>query len=131
MKRTAVNPVLWSQKLGFHQRELVTGSTRTLYCAVQTSVSAEGEPLHVGDMGAQIACCFDNLEAQLAAVDLSLAQMVRLNVYTTDADLLFQHHGQLARRLAAVGAAPPMTLLGVARLALPPLMVELEATAFA
>jgi hypothetical protein len=36
-----------------------------------------------------------------------------------------------AGRLAAAGVAPPGTLLGVARLAFPELMVELEATAVA
>ncbi|QBI53059.1 hypothetical protein EKD16_06305 [Streptomonospora litoralis] len=55
----------------------------------------------------------------------------RLNVYSTDVDLLFQHYGVLASRLGAAGVAPPATVLGVARLALPGLMVEIEGTAVA
>lgn len=31
MERTAVNPVTWSQELGFNQGELVSGHTRTLF----------------------------------------------------------------------------------------------------
>src|SRR3712207_8191702 len=35
---------------------------RVLYCAGQVSVDGEGNPLHPGDMGAQIAQCLDNVE---------------------------------------------------------------------
>ncbi len=62
---------------------------------------------------------------------MSLANLVRLNVYTTDVDLLFQHHGVLAAQLGAAGMAPTTTILGVTRLAIPDLMVELEGTAVA
>ncbi|MCR3744536.1 hypothetical protein BS35_007120, partial [Actinomadura glauciflava] len=57
--------------------------------------------------------------------------LVRLNVYTTDVDLLFQHYGLLASRLAAAKVATSTTMLGVTRLAIPTLLVELEATAVA
>ncbi|WP_103339440.1 hypothetical protein [Amycolatopsis sp. CA-126428] len=52
MERTAVNPVTWSQALGFNQGEVVSGQTRTLYCSGQTSTDAEGKPRHEGDMAA-------------------------------------------------------------------------------
>jgi enamine deaminase RidA (YjgF/YER057c/UK114 family) len=62
---------------------------------------------------------------------MSLANLVRLNVYTTDVDLLFEHYGVLASRLGGAGVAPATTMVAVARLALPDLMVELEGTAVA
>ena len=62
---------------------------------------------------------------------MSLVNLVRLNVYTTDVDLLFQHYGALASRLSAAGVAPTTTMLGVTRLAIPGQMVELEGTAVA
>jgi enamine deaminase RidA (YjgF/YER057c/UK114 family) len=62
---------------------------------------------------------------------MSLVNLVRLNIYTTDVDLLFQHYGVLASRLGAAGVAPAATLLGVTRLAIPTLMVEIEGTAVA
>lgn len=62
---------------------------------------------------------------------MSLANLVRLNVYTTDVDRLFEHYGELASRLGAVRVAPTSTMLGVTRLAVPDLMVELEGTAVA
>jgi enamine deaminase RidA (YjgF/YER057c/UK114 family) len=62
---------------------------------------------------------------------MSLADLVRLTVYTTDVDGLFQHYGVLAARLGAAGVAPPTSMLGVTRLAIPDLLVELEGTAVA
>ncbi|WP_309110589.1 RidA family protein [Saccharothrix sp.] len=131
MERTAVNPWPWSVEMGFNQGEVVSGQTRTLYCSGQTAMDAEGKPQHEGDMAAQLALTLDNLEAVLGEAGMSLANVVRLNVYTTDVDLLFQHYGVLAARLGAAGVAPSTTMLGVTRLAIPTLMVELEATAVA
>jgi enamine deaminase RidA (YjgF/YER057c/UK114 family) len=62
---------------------------------------------------------------------MSLTNLVRLNVYTTDVDLLLQNYGALASRLGAAGVAPTTTMLGVTRLAVPGQLVELEGTAVA
>jgi enamine deaminase RidA (YjgF/YER057c/UK114 family) len=131
VERTAVNPVTWSVEMGFNQGEVVTGQTRTLYCSGQTAMSDDGKPLHDGDMAAQLARSLDNVAAVLGEAGMTLANLVRLNVYTTDVDLLFQHYGVLAARLAAAAVAPTTTMLGVTRLAIPGQLVELEATAVA
>ncbi|MEV0028007.1 RidA family protein [Nocardia sp. NPDC050793] len=115
--------------MGFNQGELVSGHTRTLFCSGQTAMSGDGKPQHDGDMAAQLALSVDNLEAVLGKAGMSLANLVRLNVYTTDVDLLFQHYGVLASRLGAAGVAPATTMLGVTRLAIPGQMIELEGTA--
>jgi enamine deaminase RidA (YjgF/YER057c/UK114 family) len=94
-------------------------------------MSGDGKPQHDGDMTAQLALSIDNLQAVLGEAGMSLANLVRLNVYTTDVDLLFQHYGVLAARLGAAAVAPTTTMLGVTRLAIPTLMVELEGTAVA
>jgi len=131
MERTAINPVPWSLEMGFSQGEIVSGHSRTLYCSGQAAMSGDGKPEHDGDMAAQLAMSIDNLEAVLGEAGMSLANLVRLNIYTTDVDLLFQHYGVLASRLSAAGVAPAATLLGVTRLAIPSLMVEIEGTAVA
>ncbi|WP_413332170.1 RidA family protein [Brevibacterium sp. GP-SGM9] len=129
MERTAVNPVTWSQEMGFNQGELVTGSTRTLYISGQTAMSVDGRPEHEGDIAAQLALAVDNLEAVLNEAAMSLPNLVRVNVYTTDVGALFPHYGVLSGRLGAAGVAPTTTMLGVTRLAVPGQMVELEGTA--
>jgi enamine deaminase RidA (YjgF/YER057c/UK114 family) len=131
VERVAVNPWTWSLSFGFNQGEVVSDASRVLFCAGQTSVDGDGAPQHPGDMAAQLALALDNLEAVLAEAGMSLANVVRLNLYTTDVDALLADFGVLAERNSAAGIAPPGTLLGVARLAFPELMVELEATAVA
>ena len=131
VERRAVNPWTWSQNFGFNQAELVEGAGKVLFCAGQTSVDSDGNPQHPGDMAAQIALAADNLEAVLQEAGMSLGDVVRLNFYTTDVDAFFANAGVLGSRTAAVGVAPAGTLLGVARLAFPELMIEIEATAVA
>ena len=94
-------------------------------------MSRDGRPQHAGDLAAQLALSLDNLEAVLGEAGLSLANLVRLNVYTTDVDGLFPHYGVLAARLGAAGVAPATTMLGVSRLAIPGQLVELAGTAVA
>lgn len=131
LERTAINPWPWSVAMGYNQGELVAGHTQTLYCSGQAAMNGDGRPEHADDLAAQLALSLANLEAVLDAAGMSLANLVRLNVYTTDVDRLFEHYGVLASRLGAAEVAPTTTLLGVTRLALPGLMVELEGIAVA
>ena len=130
MNRTPVNPWEWSLSFGFNQAEIVEGHSKVLVCAGQTAVDASGAPQHAGDMGAQIALALSNLEEVLKAAGMTLASVVRLNMYTTDVDAFIQN-AQAMARLGEAGVMPPGTLLGVSRLAFPELMIELEATAMA
>lgn len=130
MKKRAVNPWPWSLRLGYNQAEIVEGAGRILMCAGQTAVDAEGNPLHAGDMRGQLALALANLEAVLAEAGMDLTNIARLVVYATDVDAAMANFDVLGARFGPLGAAPPMTLVGVTRLALPPLTIELEATAF-
>ena len=129
MERSAVNPWQWSLNFGFNQGELVEGASRTLFCSGQTSVDADGGPQHPGDMAAQLSLALDNLEAVLHDGGMGLGNLVRLNFYTTDVEAFMASSAVLGERLGAAGVMPAGTLLGVARLAFPELMVEIEATA--
>jgi enamine deaminase RidA (YjgF/YER057c/UK114 family) len=129
MKRTPVNPWPWSLNLGYHQAEIIEGANRQLICAGQAAVDAQGNPQHPGDMRSQLALALDNLQAVLTAAEMGLVDIIRLTIYTTDVDAALQHFDVLGARFGPAGAAPPMTLLGVTRLAIPPLMIEIEATA--
>jgi enamine deaminase RidA (YjgF/YER057c/UK114 family) len=129
MQRTPINPVPWSKKLGFDQGELIEGHRRLLVCSGQDSVDADGNTQHPGDMAAQLELSLDNLEAVLAEADMSLANVVRLNVYTTDFDEFVRHWGQLSERFGSSDGSFTTSLLGVTGLFTPDLLVLLEATA--
>src|SRR5688572_28095831 len=131
MERREVNPWAWSVEMGFNQAVEVTGSERSLYCSGQTSVDENGTPLHAGDMVAQLNQAVDNLEAVLADAGMTLADVVRLNLYTTGVDALFGALEETGQRVAEGGLKQCGTLLGVQRLAFPELMIEIEATAVA
>jgi enamine deaminase RidA (YjgF/YER057c/UK114 family) len=126
-----VNPWKWQDQFGFSQAIEVKASERVLYCAGQTSSDAEGKTQHAGDMAGQINLALDNLETVLTQAGMSLSNVVRLTYYTTNVDLLLQHYGVLAARLDGAGCKPASTLLGVARLAFPDFLIEIEATAVA
>src|ERR671930_1576288 len=89
---TPINPHSWTINLGFDQAELIEGHQRMLVCSGQDAVDADGTAQHPGDMPAQLELALDNLEAVLAAADMTLANVVRLNVYTTDLEELINHH---------------------------------------
>lgn len=124
-----INPWSWSAKLGFDQAQLIEGHRRQLICSGQDSVDAGGNPQHPDDIGAQLELALDNLEVVLAAADMTLGDVVRLNVYTTDVDRLFKHWGQLPERFAKQDGTFVTSVVGVTRLAAPQLLVLLEATA--
>ena len=73
----------------------------------------------------------DNLEAVLSAADMSLANVTRLSIFATDVDEAMNNFDLLGARFGPISAAPPMTVLGVTRLAIPPIMFEIEAAAAA
>jgi len=128
----AVNPWTWQDAYGFSQAVDARGAARLLVCSGQTSVDAQGAPLHKGDMAAQLRQAFDNLESVLRAAGLGLGNVVRLNYYTTDVDAYLAASGESARRFEGVIGCPPAgTLLGVARLFHPDILIEIEATAVA
>ncbi|WP_206490128.1 RidA family protein [Rhodococcus sp. KRD162] len=131
MERTAINPVQWSVALGFEQGTLVTDPGRTLYCSGQTAMNSEGAPEHEGDMAAQLSLALDNLDAVLAEAAMSISNLVKLGIYTTDIDLLFRHYGLLMSRLLAAGVTPATTMVEVSRLAVPGQMIEIDGIAVA
>ena len=131
MKRTAVNPWPWSLRFGFNQAELVEEPRKVLFCSGQTAIDGEGKARHAGDLAAQANLALDNLDAVLKDAGMSLSNVVRLTVYTTDVDATLQNYGLLTKRFEAANVKPAQTLVGVTRLAFPELMIEIEATAAA
>ena len=131
MEREIVNPWKWQDQFGFVQANALTGAERVVFCAGQTSTDADGKPLHAADMRAQVVQALDNLETVLRQAGLGLAEVVRLNYYVSDIQAFFGAADALTERLQAAGCRPASTLLEVAALAFPELMVEIEATAAA
>jgi len=127
VERTDVNPWEWSKAFGFSQAVDVSGASHVLLCSGQTATGADGSPPTTTDMGEQVRLALTNLNTVLAAAGMTIANVVRLTIYTTDVDELLGAYGTAAAFLG--DNLPAMTLIGVTRLAFPELKVEIEATA--
>lgn len=129
MERKIINPWTWQDRLGFVQANEISGAKRMLLCAGQVSIGADGTLLHAGDMRGQINQVIDNLEAVLKAAGFGLSDVVRMTIYTTQVDEFLAKRSDMMERMTRAGVRYASTLLGVARLARPELLVEIEATA--
>ncbi len=130
MDRRNINPWAWQDNLGFVQATEISGVQRQLLCSGQTSINADGNPIHAGDMAGQVNEALDNLETVLSHAGYSMSDVVRLNYYTTDVDSFFEVYTEsVIQRLSDSGCLASATLLGVTRLAFPELLIEIEATA--
>jgi enamine deaminase RidA (YjgF/YER057c/UK114 family) len=126
MQRQAINPHSWTVKLGFDQAQLIEGHQRLLVCSGQDAVDANGSPQHPGDMAKQLDLALDNLETITTAAGMSLANVIRLNVYTTDIDEAIKHFPTITERVG--DSRYTTSVLGVASLPAQ-FLIMLEATA--
>lgn len=129
MKKTNFNPTAWLQGFGLNHAIEVSGSTRTLYLSGQTASGPDGAPLHPGDIVAQYKSAWQCVKDALAAADMTPANLVRMNFYTTDVDAFMAAAEEIMPIHVEEGAEIVATLLGVSRLYDPATMIELEATA--
>jgi enamine deaminase RidA (YjgF/YER057c/UK114 family) len=98
-------------------------------CSGQPAVDTNGRIVGEGDIRTQILAALNNLQTVLAAIGFSLADVVRLNLYTTDVDGVTANFDVIAGALAEAVCHPSNTLLGVNRLTRPEMLIEIEATA--
>ena len=131
MERREINPTDWLLGFNVNHGVEVTGIQRVLYLSGQTSTGADGAPLHAGDLTAQFRMAWSNLKDALAAAGMDPTNIVRLNMYTTDVPGFMASAGDIMPIFAGDGCKPVSTLLGVAALFDPEIMIELEATAVA
>ena len=90
MERRVINPWSWQDQFNFVQANEVSDAQRMLICAGQTAIDDEGNPVHPGDMRAQVAQSLTNLETVLEKAGFELSDVVRLNYYTVDVDGFFE-----------------------------------------
>jgi 2-iminobutanoate/2-iminopropanoate deaminase len=127
MEKRQVNPWTWQDQFGYSQAWRVDGATGLIFVAGQGPLSTEGELVGAGDFEAQARQTFENLRAVLVEAGASLDAIVKLNVYLTDIATL-SDYGRVRAELVP-GAAPAATAVQVSALAIPGMMLEVEAVA--
>jgi reactive intermediate/imine deaminase len=98
-----------------------------IFVSGQAAIDMEGNLVGAGDFDTQAAQVFANLKAVLVAGGSSMAQIVKVNIYLTDM-ANFPKIVEL-REAHFTAPYPADTICEVSSLALPELMIEIEATA--
>ncbi len=130
MDRHIINPWSWQDQYGFVQANKVSGERTSIYCAGQVSVDEEGNIIHARDIVGQVRQCFNNLSTVLAEAGADLSHVVRLRYYITDMNAFRDAWPMLLEEiLPTYNCRPASTLLGVAFLYHPDVMIEIEAMA--
>ncbi|GHB68131.1 MULTISPECIES: RidA family protein [Streptomyces] len=132
MAITLVNPEGLAKVDLYRQVSVATGS-RMVFLAGQVAWDAEGVTVGEGDFAAQVEQSYLNVGTALAEVGASFDDVVKLTVYLVDwtPDKMPLFAEGVARAAAKLGVTPaaPLTGIGVAALAAPDLLVEVEAVA--
>ncbi|NDL56188.1 RidA family protein [Phytoactinopolyspora mesophila] len=116
----------------YRQLSVATGS-RLVFLAGQVARDADGNRVGEGDLAAQVEQAYLNIGTALAGIGGSFDDVAKLTIYVVDwspdkRPLLGEGVARAATKLG-VDAVKPNTLLGVAALGEPDLLVEVEATA--
>ncbi|WP_405610912.1 RidA family protein [Streptomyces sp. NBC_01508] len=132
MSVTMVNPEGLPKPDVYRQMSVATGS-KLVFLAGQVARDADGRPVGEGDFAAQVEQCYLNIGTALAAIGGSFDDVAKLTVYVVDwspekMPLLGEGVGRAAAKMG-IDPVKPITLLGVAALGEPDLLVEVEATA--
>ncbi|MEV7561996.1 RidA family protein [Streptomyces sp. NPDC089795] len=116
----------------YRQTAVATGS-KLVFVAGQVAWDSDGALVGEGDLVAQVEQCYLNIATALAEAGASFDHVVKLTVYAVDwaPDKMPLFVDGVARAAAKLGPlpAPPLTGIGVAALAEPGLLVEVEAIA--
>jgi enamine deaminase RidA (YjgF/YER057c/UK114 family) len=124
-----INPEGLLRSPAFSQVIAVTGPVRTVYVGGQNAVTADGDMVGVGDLGAQTDKVMANVQVALAAAGADLSHVVRWSVYVVDGHDIAAGFAAFQRAWGDRGDPPLVTFAKVAGLGVPDALVEIEAMA--
>ncbi len=129
---SSLNPSGLPQPEVYRQVAVATGST-FVFLAGQVARAADGSPVGAADLAAQVEQAYLNVATGVAAAGGTFDDVCRLTVYIVDwtPEKIADLGAGVARAAASLGLdlTKPVTLIPVAALAEPDLLVEVEAVA--
>ncbi|MES5818615.1 Rid family hydrolase [Streptomyces sp. RG80] len=126
--RTITNPPALHDPTSFGYSHAVSAPGELVFVAGQYASDATGAPVP-GDFAAQVELAFDRLGAALAGAGLGFEHVVRLGTFVVDHDLAKLETLGKALHTRFGDRLPAQTLSGVAALALPGMLFEVDAVA--
>ena len=127
MTKTQLNPWKWQDMYGFSQGWRVDEGQSVIFVSGQASISSEGDVLYSDDFEAQVRLTFENLQKVLNEAGATLENVVKLGAFFTDIKRLPEYGAVQAGFFK--GQMPAQTAIEVSSLALPGMMIEVEAYA--
>jgi reactive intermediate/imine deaminase len=127
MKKLQINPWQWQDRAGFSQAWRVDGASSLVFVSGQAPISGDGQLVGEGDFEAQTRLVFENLRTVLEQAGAGLESVVKLTVFLTDMSRLPEY--TRIKGTFFPGEQPASTAVGIAALARPEMMVEVEALA--
>ena len=121
------NPTEVWRPFGAFAMGVVQGEGKVVHLKGQVALDREGRIVGKGDVAAQTVKVLENIQAVLASVGGTMADIFQLAHYTTDIEA-FMQVGEIRKRFFAP-PYPVTTTLEVARLYDPDLMIEITASA--
>jgi enamine deaminase RidA (YjgF/YER057c/UK114 family) len=127
-----LNPAGLPTPDAYAQVAVATGS-RLVFISGQVARTADGTPVGAGDLAAQVDQALQNVHTAITGAGGSFADIAKLTIYVVDwqPEKMAELGDGVVRAAGALGFDPTkaVTLLSVAALAEPDLLVEIEATA--
>jgi len=126
--RTITNPPTLHDPTPFGYSHAVSAPGELVFIGGQYASDETGAPVP-GDFAAQVEVAFARLRAALAGVGLGFEHVVRLGTFVVDHDLIKLETLGKALHTHFGDRLPAQTLSGVASLALPGMLFEVDAVA--
>lgn len=128
MKKEHVNPARWQEKFGYSQGCRVDEAQRLLFVAGQIALDENGDVVGEGDFEAQTRQVFTNMGRVLELAGMSFENVVQIGGFLIDIGQL-PTYARVRDEFVDTPAPPASTTVGVTSLALPELLVEVNAIA--
>ena len=125
-----INPDGLSKNPAFSQVVTTHGKGKTIYVGGQDAVTAQGEIVGKGDIGAQTEQVMKNLQTALSACGATFENLVKLTIYIVQGQDLYKGFQASQKFLGGLANPPAISGLFVAALARPEFLVEVDAIAF-
>ncbi|GAA1126012.1 Rid family hydrolase [Arthrobacter flavus] len=127
------SPTTLMQPVPYHHVAVATG-TRHVHVSGQIARTADSKPVASGDLAGQVAQALRNAHTGLASVGAGFGDVVRLTFYVTNwtptkIEAFMAGIEAVADEIGLPLPMPPASLIGVAYLFEPDVLVEVEATA--
>ena len=127
MEKRVTNPWKWQDERSYVQAVEVTNVQSTLYCSGQAALDSEGKSSDA-DMKTQVVQALQNLEQVIIEAGYELKNIVKLNIFTTSEEELFQNFDIFQEWISKNQIQQTTTLISVKGL-FETLKVEFEAVA--